>query len=201
MPSQSPGTVTQILEAVARGDQTARDKLWETIHTELLTLARRKLAKEPAACKLGTTSLVHEAFIRLTPDQHVSFENRRHFFAAAAEAMRRILVEDARKRKQLKRGDGRNPVVLKYDPVDDDCDPDEILAVNDALATLASHSARAAEVVRHRYFAGLTVRETADILGIAPRTVDSDWQFARAWLHRVLAEDSSPTKPETRNEP
>lgn len=118
------------------------------------------------------------------------FESRRHFFAAAAEAMRRILVEGARKRRRIKRGEGKPAAALPNDPIDADSaihDPAELLAVDEVLDKLAKHHPREAEVVKQRYIIGLSVEETADVLGIAPRTVEKDWAFARAWLKKALS--------------
>ena len=186
MSEHKPGTVTQLLDAVGRGDDNARSRLWTVLYDELHKLAQRRLAKEPNACELGTTSLIHEAFIRLTGGD-AGFANRRHFFASAANVMRQILVDDARRRKRDKRGGGAVPVSLKYDPVGEDRDPDEVVAVHEALERLAQIDPRKAEVVKYRYFAGLTGDETASLLEVSARTVDTDWQFAKAWLHRELA--------------
>jgi RNA polymerase sigma factor (TIGR02999 family) len=187
--TRSTGPVTQLLAAVGRGDGGASEKLWALIYEELRAVARHQLAGEDSAGTLQPTALVHEAFLRLTGGGGVQWANRRHFFAAAAKAMHRIRIDDARRRKRLKRGGGRRPGVLGEGPAIFDQDPDEVLAIDEALGRLKQEEPRAAEVVLLRYFAGLTVNETAEALGVSGRTVKSDWQFARTWLHRELRGD------------
>ncbi|MCK6456011.1 MAG: ECF-type sigma factor [Phycisphaerae bacterium] len=199
MDEPGSGTVTQILEAVGRGDETARSRLWTILNDELHRLARRKVAAEPAACEIGTTSLVHEAFIRLTAGQVVEFANRRHFFNAAAETMRRILVDAARARLRVKRGGGQKPAALEEDPPVLARDPAEILAVHEAVDRLALLEPRQAEVVKQRYFSGLNVEETAHVLGVSPRTVEIDWKLAKAWMHRELSKGPNRQLPSTRD--
>ncbi len=204
--------ITQLLAAAGQGDQAAQNQLWSAIYDELHRLAQCQMAGEAHGRTMQPTSLVHEAYLRLIGDEAVQWANRRHFFAAAAKAMRRIRVDDARKRKRLKRGGGRRQVPLDeqgvvgkgfpqgvvregihapagrgtpgYDP-----DPAEMLAVDEALSKLEQEDPRKAEVVMLRYFAGLTGDETAQALGLSPRTVDSEWRFAKAWLHRELSSE------------
>jgi RNA polymerase sigma factor (TIGR02999 family) len=185
MADPQPGTVTQLLDAVDRGEAGAANKLWSILYGELRQMAHRKLAAEPHRGDRQTTSLVHDAFIRLTGGK-CRFENRRHFFAAAARAMRQILVDDARRRLRLKRNEGHRPVSLQHDPLDGDRDPGDVLGIHEALERLSGVDPRKAQVVEYRYFAGLTGDQTAEALGVSPRTVDSEWEFARAWLHREL---------------
>ena len=183
------GSVTQLLEAVGKGDGAANERLWRLLHTELHRLASRQLAREgPGA--MQTTSLIQEAFIKLTDGQPVQFSNRRHFFGAAANVMRQIRIDDARTRKRLKRGGGHRPIPLDREPAVNEPDPAEILAINELVDRLAAMDPRKAEVVKFRYFAGLSVDETAEAMGISPRTVDSEWQFAKAWLHREMKKGS-----------
>jgi len=187
-------SVTQLLDAVNRNDASARSRLWRLVYDELRGMAKRQLANEPAGITLQTTSLVHEVFMRLMGGQQIDWTSRRHFFGAAANAMRQIRVDDARRRKRHKRGSGQKPAALQEDHVfvfaDD---PDELLALDEALQQLEQAAPRQAEVVSLRYFAGLSVDETASALGVAPRTVDNDWKFAKAWLHRILSDGDSRT--------
>jgi len=190
-PTQYP--VTELLAAVGRGDGSARDKLWSLIYDELRGMARHQLADEARGRAMQPTSLVHEVYLRLTAGQEVQWADRRHFFAAAARAMRRIRIDDARKRNRLKRGGGAKPGRLDDESVPHTQrewgtrqDPTEELAIDEALDRLEQTNSRMAEVVMQRYFAGLTVDETADVLGVSSGTVDTDWRFARAWLRREL---------------
>lgn len=184
--------LTQLMTAAGRGDADAAERLWHVVYHELRQIAHAQLRQEPQQSQLQTTVLVHEAYLRLTnrDGQLVPWENRRYFFAAAAEAMRRIRVDDARRRCRHKRGGGRSPGVLGGEPGVFDPDPTEVLAVNDVLDQLAERDPRKAEIVKLRYFAGLTIDDTATAVGLAPRTVDSEWRLARAWLHRALTSGS-----------
>ena len=178
--------VTQILSAIEQGDPRAAEQLLPLVYEELRRLAARKLAREKPGQTLQATALVHEAYLRLVDDQARRWESRGHFFAAAAEAMRRILVENARAKQRLKRGGGR--ARQEYDP---DClaapeRPEELLALDEALTRLAAADRQAAEVVQLRVFAGLTVKQAAKVLGVSPRTVDHAWAYARAWLLAAL---------------
>jgi RNA polymerase sigma factor (TIGR02999 family) len=180
------GDVTQLLNAVSQGDTAAASDLMRVVYDELRQLARQKLAQERPGNTLDATALVHEAYLRLgTAGQ--SWQNRRHFFAAAAEAMRRILVESARRKYASKRGGGH----VRHD-LDDRLAAlpeisDDTMAVDEALQKLASIDAQAAQLVKYRYFAGLTIPETAEILQISPRSADRIWAFARAWLHQEIS--------------
>jgi len=181
--------ITQLLAAAGRGDTGAPEKLWAAIYEELRRIAGGQMRAEAPGRTLQPTALVHEAYLRLTGDPQFNWANRRHFFAAAAQAMRRIRIDDARSRNRLKRG-GDQPAGERQ-PVDSvaavfDQDPAEVLAIDEALAKLAEADPRKAEVVNLRYFTGLTVDETAEALGVSPRTVDNEWKLARAWLYREL---------------
>ncbi len=190
MESPAENPITQLLDAVGRGDGSAHERLWSAIYEELRELAHRQMAHEAPGRTLQPTALVNEAYMRLFGKQSASFDNRRHFFAAAAEAMRRIRIDEARKRMRRKRsGQQREP--LDDAAVAFDQDPVEVLAVDEALSGLRKIDSRKADVVNLRYFAGLTVDETASALGVSPRTVDMEWRTARAWLHRELSDGSS----------
>lgn len=181
--------ITKLLAAIGRGDAASAEQLWKHVYDELHAMAQRQLANEPAGRTLQPTTLVHEVFFRLAPDGDTPFENRRHFFKSAAIAMRRIRTDDARRRNRLKRGGPGVALPLECEPPVFDQDHDEVLAVNEALAKLEGHDERKAAIVNLRYFAGLTVDETASVLGVSPRTVDSEWRFVKAWLHRELGHD------------
>jgi RNA polymerase sigma factor (TIGR02999 family) len=187
MARDTTDTLTRLLAATGRGEAGARNQLWTLIYDELHQLAQMQLAGEPVVARGHPTSLVHEAYLRLTADVPIDWANRRHFFGAAAQAMRRIRVDDARRRGRIKRGGGQQPQPLSDEPAAPEADPVDLLALDEALDKLAGEYPRTAEVVTLRFFGELSVEETADALGVSPRTVDSEWQFARAWLHRELS--------------
>ena len=187
MSSNQLGPITQLLNAAARGDAGAQDRLWSTVYEEVHRLARAQLAQESSACSLQPTILVNEAYLRLLGDGQVEWTSRRHFFGAAARAMRRILVDDARSRGRLKRGSGKMPGPLPDELSGHEQPPVELLAISEAMEKLEQDDPSRAEIVMLRYFAGLSIDETAAALGVAPRTVDTGWRFARAWLHRELS--------------
>jgi RNA polymerase sigma factor (TIGR02999 family) len=175
--------VTRILSAIERGDPDRADQLLPLVYGELRRLAARSLADEAHGRTLQATSLVHEAYLRLVDvDRAQHWNSRGHFFAAAAEAMRRILIEEARRRRSLKRGGDRARVDIDSIEVASPETPVDVLAIDEALDQLTRVDPKAAEVVRLRYFAGLTIKQVAEILGVSPRTADSLWAFARAWL-------------------
>lgn len=191
MSERPTGPVTQLLEAVGRGEADAQEKLWAVIYDDLHRVAQCQMADEAPGRTLQATALVHEAYLRLVGDGDRQWVNRKHFFAAAARAMRRIRIDDARRRKSLKRGGGDRARPLQHDPAQDGQNLDELLAVDEALAGLEKSDPRKAEIVMLRYFAGLSGDEIAEALGLSPRTVDSEWRFARVWLHRELAKGDS----------
>jgi RNA polymerase sigma factor (TIGR02999 family) len=187
--------VTRILTAIEQGDLQAADKLLPLVYEELRELAARKMANEVAGQTLQPTALVHEAWLRLVGKENPKFENRSYFFAAAAEAMRRILIDNARRKRALRHGGGQQRV--EFDEVNlaspDRCEDDQLLAVNEALDKLAAHSKPEAELVKLRYFVGMTLEEAAEVLGISARTADNYWAHARAWLFRELKRQKSRT--------
>lgn len=179
--------ITQILGAIESGDPHAAGELLPIVYEELRKLAAQKLAHEKPGQTLQATALVHEAYARLvggSPDAH--WNGRGHFFAAAAEAMRRILVESARRKNREQHGGGRRRLELDHLDVASDQLDDQLLDLNDAIDRLAAVNARAAELVKLRYFAGLTGRESAAVLGISPRKADQVWAYARSWLLDAL---------------
>lgn len=179
--------VTKLLNLVSKRDTSAREELLNLVYRELHTIAQAQMNHEEPGRLLQPTALVNEAYCRLFGSGNAVFENRRHFFSAAAKTMRDIRTDDARKRRRKKRGAGQQCELLE-DPLVFDQDPAEVLAVNEALKGLEQHSERMAEVVMLRYFAGMTIEECAAALEVSPRTVTKDWQFAKAWLHRTLSD-------------
>ncbi len=178
--------VTRILNAIERGDAGATDELLPLVYEELRILAAQKLSHEPPGQTLQATALVHEAYLWLVGEEPQSWASRGHFFAAAAEAMRRILVERARRRQSVKRGGSLQRVALDEAilPVKDP--QEDILALNEALDRLAREDDKLAEVVKLRYFAGLTLSQIAEVLDVTRRTVDRHWALGRAWLYQEM---------------
>jgi RNA polymerase sigma factor (TIGR02999 family) len=181
--------VTDILSAIEQGDPHAAEQLLPLVYDELRKLAAARLSQEKPGQTLQATALVHEAYLRLVNDQH--FENRRHFFAAAAEAMRRVLLNRARDKKRLKRGGARRRVDLDQVQIALDTDGEQLVALDAALTQLATEDAAAAELVNLRFFAGCTLKETAALLGLPQRTAERQWAYARAWLYARLRNDDS----------
>jgi RNA polymerase sigma factor (TIGR02999 family) len=182
--------VTRILSAIERGDPHAAGQLLPLVYDELRRLAATKLAQETPGQTLQPTALVHEAYLRLVgSDSAPVWNSRGHFFAAAAEAMRRILIDNARRKQSLKRGGDRRRIDLD-DLATAAPAQEDLLALDEALAQLAAADPQAAELVKLRHFAGLTVAQAAEILGVAPRTADFLWAYARAFLLRCLGGDS-----------
>jgi RNA polymerase sigma factor (TIGR02999 family) len=173
---------TLLLNAVEKGDLTAADKLIELVYQDLRRLATHKMAQERPGQTLQPTALVHEAWMRLVGAETPSFENRAHFFSASAEAMRRILIERARRRNTLRRGGDYERVSLEGHDFAAPQSDDELIAVHEALDKLAKQNPVQAEVVKLKYFGGQTNEETAQILGISITTVKNYWAFSRAWL-------------------
>jgi RNA polymerase sigma factor (TIGR02999 family) len=179
--------VSQILCAIEHGDPHAAEQLLPLVYDELRKLAAYKLAHEKAGQTLQATALVHEAYVRLVgPHVEKAWDNRGHFFAAAAESMRRILLNRARDKARHKRRGARERVDLDQVAVADMASHDQLIAVDEALQRLAKENAPCAELVRLRFFTGLTMQEAAAALGIAPRTAHRYWVFARAWLFDAL---------------
>jgi RNA polymerase sigma factor (TIGR02999 family) len=180
--------VTRILSAVEKGEAGAAEQLLPLVYDELRKLAAKRLAQEKPGQTLQATALVHEAYLRLVGTADPGWDSRGHFFATAAEAMRRILVDRARDRRRLKRGGSRRRQDLDLDALTaPDAPPDDLLDLDDALDRLGQIDARAAALVKLRLFAGLTLDQAAAALGVSPRTADFDWRFARAWLFEQLA--------------
>ena len=186
--------VTRILDALAQGEPKAAHDLLPLIYAELRRLATRKLASQASGQTLQPTALVHEAYLRLVgggDERH--WDNRGHFYAAAAEAMKRILLDRARDKRRLKRGGGRQRQNLDVNAVlDFDAPADDLLDLDEALTRLAAVDAEAAELVKLRLFAGLTVDEAARALGVSRRSAERDWTFARTWLYGQLAPRDEP---------
>jgi len=190
--------VTQLLLQASEGDSHAAAELLPVVYDELRRLARAKMAGEPgggAGQTLQPTALVHEAYMRLlgTGGKEVQWQGRAHFFGAAARAMRRILIERARSRRRLKRGGGAAKVSLDEAAIADDSRGEDLLALDEVLDKLERHDKRKSDVVMLRYFAGLSIEETAAALGVSPATVKNDWTFARAWLNHELSKGGPPT--------
>jgi RNA polymerase sigma factor (TIGR02999 family) len=175
--------LTRLLDAIGAGDPQAAAELLPLVYDELRNLAAVHMAHEQPGQTLDATALVHEAYLRLLgPDGAAHFANRRHFFAAAAEAIRRILIEAARRKGRRKRGGGLRRIDLRYAARVADLPPDDLLDLDDALAELAAADPAKAELVRLRFFGGLSVAEAAACLGVSRATADRHWAFARAWL-------------------
>ena len=180
--------VTSILSAIERGDPLAAERLLPLVYDELRRLAAQRLAQEKPGQTLQPTALVHEAYLRLVGSgRPVHWDGCGHFFAAAAEAMRRILIELARRKHSLKRGGGRRREPGDLDVLVVGGHAQEVLALHEALEQLAAHDPVKAKLVEMRFFAGLTLEQAAECLGIAPRTADRAWRYARAWLYTAMA--------------
>jgi RNA polymerase sigma factor (TIGR02999 family) len=189
MPAE-PTEVTALLSRIAAGDPEGMDRLIPLVYGELRQLAAGQLRNERPDHTLSPTSLVHEAFLRLTGNAPTAWEGRSHFFGVAAQAMRRILVDHARRRTALKRGRQHQATLDEAVEAGAVASSEEVLGVDEALERLAALDPRQARVVELRYFVGLSIEETADVLGISPATVKRDWMVARAWLQRDLSSDS-----------
>lgn len=196
MPEKPPSDdVTAVLAALDRGEADAPARLLPLVYDELRRLAAARMSREPAGLTLQPTALVHEAYVRLVDGAGATlpqFQSRAHFFGAAAEAMRRILIDRARHRGRIRHGGGRRRERLSEDasPANGrEVSPEDevdLIALDDALSRLSALDARLREIVMLRFFAGLTVEQTAAATGLSPRTVKRDWEFARSWLHREM---------------
>lgn len=179
------GSITLVLQRIEQGDTQAAGELLPLVYEELRRLAAAKLAREAPGQTLQPTALVHEAWLRLGGDSATPWDNRGHFFAAAAEGMRRILIDHARRKRAARHGGALAHVSASatgFEVPSPDVDDAELLLVNEALDALAAHDARKAELVKQKYFVGLTLEEAATVLGISARTAKRDWAYARAWL-------------------
>jgi len=186
--------VTQILNAIEQGDPHAAEELLPLVYEELRKLAAQRLAEEKPGQTLQATALVHEAYLRLVGAQKVQrWDSRGHFFAAAAEAMRRILINRARDKKRVKRGGERRRVDLDRIEIALDTNDEQLIALDEALTQLAVEDPDAARLVNLRFYAGLTLKDAAASLGLAPRTAERQWAYARAWLYARLRPDDSPS--------
>jgi RNA polymerase sigma-70 factor, ECF subfamily len=186
MPQNSDAQPTELLRAWSQGDESARERLIPLLYGELHKLARRAMRHERPDHTLQATALVNEAYLRLIDVNRVEWRNRTHFLALAAQVMRRILIEFARSRHRQKRGGGAARVII--DDIGELAEPQEptLVALSDALSALATFDARMSQVVELRFFGGLSVEETADVLNVSPETVMRDWKTAKAWLLREL---------------
>ena len=174
--------VTRLLAAIDQGDSQASDELLPLVYNELRALAEKRLAQEKPGQTLQATALVHEAYLRLVGDANSRWDGRGHFFAAAAEAMRRILVENARRKKRQKHGGHFQRVELSELALATTTSDERLLAIDEALNGLAQHDPQAAELVKLRFFAGFSLTEAAEILGISRTSAYDEWAYARAWL-------------------
>jgi RNA polymerase sigma factor (TIGR02999 family) len=181
--------VTRLLEAAESGDAHATDQLLPLVYDELRKLAMARLAREQSGRTLQPTALVHEAYLRLVSQDGARWEGSGHFFAAAAEAMRRILVEDARRKATAKRGGDLGRADLDVDRLAIPALREDVVALDEALDQLSTADPEAARLVQLRYFAGLTLVEAAEAMGVSPRTADRLWAYARAWLHQALQDE------------
>jgi len=195
LPGEGPGyavvvsELTVILQRMDQGDPHAADELLPVVYEELRKLAAQKMARENPGQTLQATALVHEAWIRLGGDDQPEWRNRAHFFAAAAEAMRRILLDNARRKNYLRHGGGAQRVNLEGLDLAASMDDGQLLTLHEALDRLAEHDAGKAQLVNLRFFAGLTNEQAAQVLGVSEPTVKRHWAYARAWLYREMNAD------------
>jgi RNA polymerase sigma-70 factor, ECF subfamily len=186
MSMRKEGRVTDLLTKFTTGDSAAADEVIPLVYEELRRLAAHYLAREQPGHALQTTALVHEAYLRLVDQRQSNWRNRAHFYGAAAQVMRRILVDHARARQAEKRGGDAEHLTLDEALTFSDSQSEELVRLDEALARLARLDARQSRVIELRFFAGLSVEETAEVIGVSPKTVKRDWSVARAWLHREL---------------
>ncbi len=187
MTASAENEIGEVLSDLGAGREEAASRLLSLVYDDLRRLAHHRLAKEPAGLTLQATALVHEAYLRLMRNAHNNWENRGHFFAAAAEAMRRILVERFRKYNGPTRGGGRKRLPLEEDELSADAPCEDLLALDEALSRLETVDKLRSDVVKLRFFAGMTIDQTAEILGLSPATVSRHWSFARAWLYDAMS--------------
>jgi RNA polymerase sigma factor (TIGR02999 family) len=191
--------VTRILDRVQQGDAKAADELLPLVYEELRRLAAHKMAQEAPGQTLQPTALVHEAWLKLAGSGRDRFRGRADFFAAAAEAMRRILIDRARRRLRARHGGGKERLALEDAEIAGGSDDERLLEVHEALEQLAAEDPLKAQVVKLRFFVGLSDAETAETMGISERTVERHWAYAKAWLFRTIREQSCRTQDSTRN--
>lgn len=184
--------VTQLLVAWSKGDEIAREQLMPLVYEELHRLAHRYMKRESPGHTLQTSALVNEAFVRLIDQKNVQWQSRAHFFGIAAQMMRRILVDYARSRNYAKRGGGARQVSLDEGLIVSDERSAEVVNVHEALERLAEFDGRKSQIVELRFFGGLSIEETAEVLAVSPGTVMRDWTLAKAWLRREMTSDASP---------
>lgn len=180
------GDITGLLEQARDGDEAALDKLFEAVYRQLRAIAHNRRERWYLDDTLNTTALVHEAYLKLVRQENIHWRDRSHFFAAASRAMRHILINYAEKRRAAKRGGAQQPVSLEDNPIADDDTASELIALDQALKNLEQLEPRQARVVECRFFAGLPVPETAEVVGISEATVKRDWALARAYLRREI---------------
>lgn len=188
----SSQSITQLLIEWRGGDQTALDRLIPLVHQELRRLAHQYLKRERQEHTLQTSALVNEAYLKLVDHKGMHWQDRNHFFAVAAQAMRRILVDHARTRDALKRGGGLAMTNLDEAATVADTQAAELLALNDALDQLAHLDARKSRIIELRYFGGMTLEETAEVVGLSPTTVNREWKTAKTWLLKTMSQQDSP---------
>jgi RNA polymerase sigma-70 factor, ECF subfamily len=191
MSSSEPSEITQLLHRLEAGDRSGVDRLFSAVYQELRNMAAKCFQREAKGNTLQPTALVHEAYMKLVDQKAVDWQGRTHFYAVAAQAMRRILVDHARHRGAVKRGGGQKRLQLDDQLLSGFQPNDDILAVDEALSKLAQLDPRQAELVELRFFGGLSVEEAADALGISKRAAEREWTMVRAWLRRELSENDS----------
>ena len=196
--SDPAGAVTLLIQAAANGEPRAAEQLFPLIYNELRALAQNQMARERSDHTLQATALVHEAYMKLVKNVDINWTGRGHFYIAAAGAMRRILVDHARTRGAIKRGGDWNNVSLNLNDLAEGRGLDELLGIDEELTRLAAEDPQAAQVVHLRFFVGLSVNDTAKALDIAPRSVDRQWQYAKAWLKSRLTADQPPHRTQER---
>lgn len=186
----STDSVTQLLVAWSNGDQVARDELMSVVYEELHRLAHHYMRRESSGHTLQTSALVNEAFLKLVDQRNVHWQNRAHFFGIAAQMMRRILVDYARHRHYAKRGGGMREMSLDEALIVSDERSTEVVALDETLERLAKFDPRKSQIVEFRFFGGLSIEETAEVLAVSPGTVMRDWTLAKAWLRREMSSDA-----------
>jgi RNA polymerase sigma factor (TIGR02999 family) len=190
MDDGSPGNVTEALLEWSRGNRAALSSLMPRVYEELRQLARRSLRSERPDHTLQTTALVHEVYLKLVDQRHVNWQHRTQFFGVAAQMMRRILVDHARRHVAAKRGSGATTIPLDAETAYAPAVDEELVALDQALERLAAFDTRQSRIIELRFFGGLTLQETADVMNISTATVKNDWRLARAWLYCELGKDA-----------